>query len=102
MLYQIKKDVTNNIVFISSENSTGREINEFNVGKFNWIQEEEPQKKLLLIKIRHGENFYNCNLTLNDDGMGSVKLDKPDKGIAAGQFAVFYDDEVCLGGGVIL
>ena len=82
-----------------------REVDEFNVGKFNWIQEEEPQKKNLLVKVRHGENFYNCALTLNDDGIGSVKLDKPDKGIAAGQFAVFYDDSatdgVCLGGGVI-
>jgi tRNA-specific 2-thiouridylase len=100
--YVVKKDVDNNIVFISSKNTEGREKDEFNVGKFNWIQEEEPQKKNLLIKIRHGENFYNCNLTLNDEGIGSVMLDKPDKGIAAGQFAVFYDDEVCLGGGVIL
>ena len=100
--YVVKKDVENNVVFISSKNTASREIDEFNVGKFNWIEEEEPHKKNLLIKVRHGENFYNCNLTLNDNGMGTVKLDKPDKGIAAGQFAVFYDDEVCLGGGVIL
>jgi tRNA-specific 2-thiouridylase len=100
--YVVRKDVDNNIVFISSENTLGREIDEFNVGKFNWIEEEEPQKKNLLVKIRHGENFYNCDLTLDDDGMGSVKLDKPDKGIAAGQFAVFYDNDICLGGGVIL
>jgi tRNA-specific 2-thiouridylase len=100
--YVVKKDVENNIVFISSKNTASREIDEFNVGKFNWIEEEEPHKKNLLIKVRHGENFYNCNLTLNDNGMGTVKLDKPDKGIAAGQFAVFYEDEVCLGGGVIL
>jgi len=100
--YVVKKDVENNVVFISHENTEGREIDEFNVGKFNWIKEEEPKKEFLLIKIRHGANFYNCNLTLNDDGKGTVKLDKPDKGIAAGQFAVFYDGDVCLGGGVIL
>jgi tRNA-specific 2-thiouridylase len=100
--YVVKKDVENNIVFISRENKADREKDEFNVGKFNWIQEKEPRKKNLLVKIRHGENFYNCNLTLYDKGIGRVKLNKPDKGIAAGQFAVFYNDEVCLGGGVIL
>jgi tRNA-specific 2-thiouridylase len=100
--YVVKKDVENNIVFISRESTADRKTDEFMVGKFNWIKEEEPQKKNLLVKIRHGENFYNCILTLNYDGMCSLKLDKPDKGIAAGQFAVFYDDDVCLGGGVIL
>ena len=32
-----------------------------------------------------------------------VSLDRPDQGLAPGQFAVFYDDErgVCVGSGVI-
>ena len=72
--------------------------------KYNPISHKiiNSHKNDLLIKIRHGANFYNCDLTLNDNGIGKVKLNKPDKGIAAGQFAVFYDGEVCLGGGVIL
>ena len=36
-----------------------------------------------------------------DEGIGKVKLEKLDQGIAPGQFAVFYDGDVCLGGGVI-
>jgi tRNA-specific 2-thiouridylase len=100
--YVLKKDVKNNIIYISKENKTESERDKFSVGKFNWISGEEPQKKSCLVKIRHGSNFYHCDLELNDDGTGNVKLDKPDKGIAPGQFAVFYDDEVCLGGGVIL
>jgi tRNA (5-methylaminomethyl-2-thiouridylate)-methyltransferase len=100
--YVVKKDVHNNIVYISRENKAVRERNEFNVGKFNWISNEAPDKKNLTVKLRHGANSFNCTLTLNDDGTGKVKLNKPDKGIAPGQFAVFYDDDFCLGGGVIL
>ena len=100
--YVVRKDIKNNIVYISRENKARREKDEFNVGKFNWILENEPQKKNLLVKIRHGANFYNCTLTLLDNNTGTVKLNTPDKGIAPGQFAVFYDDQFCLGGGVIL
>jgi len=100
--YVVKKDVENNIVFISRENTASRERDEFNVGKFNWISGDPPYKKQLKVKIRHGENMYGCMVKWRDDFNATVKLSKPDKGIAAGQFAVFYDDEICLGGGVIL
>ena len=60
------------------------------------------KEKKLKVKLRHGANFYNCNINWMNEFTLAVKIDKPDKGIAPGQFAVFYDDDVCLGGGVIL
>jgi tRNA-specific 2-thiouridylase len=100
--YVVKKNAAKNIVFISRENKAERERDEFNVGKFNWISLEPPQKKELTVKIRHGEHLYNCKVAWLNDDKAKVKIDNPDKGIAPGQFAVFYDDDICLGGGVIL
>ena len=45
----------------------------------------------------------SCTLRVDEDGAaGSVVIDSHDQGLAAGQFAVFYDGEECLGCGVIL
>jgi tRNA-specific 2-thiouridylase len=100
--YVVKKDVKENIVFISKENLYKREKNTFSVGKFNWILEEKPSVNNLKVKIRHGAKMYNCILDFKDENEAEVKLDKPDQGIAPGQFAVFYQDNLCLGSGVIL
>ena len=99
--YVVKKDIQNNIIYISRENKAKRERDEFSVVNINWINDSKPDEKNLKVKIRHGANFYDCHLTWNKDDSANVKLDKADQGIAAGQFAVFYCDEVCLGGGVI-
>ncbi len=100
--FVVGKDVKKNIVYISRENKAVRERDEFKVGKFNWISGNPPQKEKLKVKLRHGANFYNCKFEMLNDSSAYVKIDKPDKGIAPGQFAVFYDDDVCFGGGVIL
>ncbi len=100
--YVVKKDVVNNIIFISRENLAKKAKDTFTVGKFNWISQKVPAKKDLSVKIRHGANYYGCSLNFIDEGIAEVKLNKTDQGIAPGQFAVFYDDDLCLGGGVIL
>ncbi len=99
--YVVNKDIKKNIVYISSEDTGTRERDSFEVGKFNWIN-ESPGKEKLKIKIRHGSTTYDCLFKQHSSKAGTVTLNKPDKGIAPGQFAVFYDEEFCLGGGVIL
>jgi tRNA-specific 2-thiouridylase len=77
----------------------------------------------LSVKVRHGEQMYKAEVRFDGEDeveMGgsvggrakgevgaanlraNVKLEESDQGLAAGQFAVFYDGEICLGGGVIL
>jgi tRNA (5-methylaminomethyl-2-thiouridylate)-methyltransferase len=99
--YVIKKDIQENIIYISKENLIKRSRNEFKVGKFNWISNKKPSDGNYLVKIRHGENFYKCNLIFDNDS-AIVKINEEDRGIAPGQFAVFYKDDICLGASVIL
>jgi len=100
--FVVKKDVKKNIIYISKENLAVRERNEFSVGKFNWISGKPPGKKELKVKIRHGATMYECIITWVHEDLLKVKMSDSDGGIAPGQFAVFYDGDVCLGGGVIL
>ncbi|MFO7445333.1 MAG: tRNA 2-thiouridine(34) synthase MnmA [Ignavibacteriaceae bacterium] len=100
--YVVKKDVKENIIYISGENLIERSRDTFETGNFNWITGEKPGNSSLQVKIRHGAGLFDCILTFIDENKARVKMARSDQGIAPGQFAVFYDDEFCLGGGVIL
>ncbi len=103
--YVTKKNPEINEVFVAHGDDYQEEARDtFVVSHLNWIA-GKPEKNHLQVKVRHGEKIYQANITwirqLADDSQVEVKLDSPDQGIASGQFAVFYDDEYCLGGGVI-
>ena len=100
--FVVKKDVKKNIIYISKENLAVRERSKFNVGKLNWISGYPTEKKQLKVKIRHGAKVHDCMITWLQDGILTVTMSDADNGIAPGQFAVFYDEDICLGGGVIL
>jgi tRNA-specific 2-thiouridylase len=100
--FVVKKDVKENIVYISRENIVGKSRNNFEAGKFNWIKEKPSENSNLRVKIRHGAGIFSCNINFIDEDTASVTLDHGDKGIAPGQFAVFYEHDYCLGGGIIL
>ncbi len=100
--YVVKKEIKKNIIYISRENTANRSRRQFAAGKFNWINGAPLEEKEYLVKIRHGANFYKCGIVYQGKTEAIVTLDRPDKGIAPGQFAVFYEEEICLGGGVIL
>ncbi|MCS7053801.1 MAG: tRNA 2-thiouridine(34) synthase MnmA [Ignavibacterium sp.] len=99
--YVVKKDVNNNLIFVSRKDLSERFKNTFKVTNFNWIAEQPSSTDNLKVKIRHGAKFYHCNLEIDGD-FGIVKMKEEDQGIAPGQFAVFYLNDICLGGSVIV
>lgn len=100
--YVVAKDPVNNIVYISRQYfSQDKQRNIVHVSSFNWIAGYPPENTALQVKLRHGELLYSCSLELIDRTHGIVHLEGRDQGIAPGQFAVFYDNDLCLGSGVI-
>ncbi|OGI21839.1 MAG: tRNA 2-thiouridine(34) synthase MnmA [Candidatus Moranbacteria bacterium RIFCSPHIGHO2_01_FULL_55_24] len=100
--YVTGKDLEKNEVYIAHGDRYQAEARDtFTVANPNWIAGSAPEKTALLVKIRHGEKMYPAEVTPLGAGRYRVRLAEKDHGIAAGQFAVFYDGDICLGGGVI-
>lgn len=100
--YVTRKTPETNEVFVAHGEVYQEEARDnFSVAQLNWIS-TKPEKTDLQVKIRHGEKLYQAHLTWRSDLQVEVKIDGKDQGIATGQFAVFYDGEYCLGGGVIV
>lgn len=100
--YVVAKNPDTNEVFIShSDHHNLLARDAFTVGGLNWIAGEKPEKTRLSVKVRHGAKRYPATIEFLEDGRLNALLQEKDPGLAAGQFAVFYDDECCLGGGVI-
>lgn len=101
--YVVKKDTKKNEIFIShGEHFELLARDTFMIGKMHWITGEASSKRELLVKIRHGEKMYPATIECLEGERVQVTLKEKDPGVAEGQFAVLYDGEVCLGGGVIV
>lgn len=70
--------------------------------QLHWTDRKGPQQALrCTVKTRYRQTDIPCSLTPNADGTVTVLFDTAQKAVTPGQSAVFYLDDVCLGGGII-
>jgi tRNA U34 2-thiouridine synthase MnmA/TrmU len=69
----------------------------------NWISKRSQSPLQLKCRIRHLQPLVDCELRPLEEGGYEVVFEKPVRGIAPGQAAVFYvgNGLVCVGGGPI-
>jgi tRNA-uridine 2-sulfurtransferase len=77
-------------------------VDEFEVDRVNWIElNRSNQVADVTVKIRYSHPGTAATLTPLENGRARIRLHEPQKAVTPGQAAVFYDDDIVLGGGWI-
>lgn len=104
--YVVDKDVENNVLIVGQGANHPRLFSNGLVAKqLHWVARENPvtagSTLRCTVKTRYRQQDIDCQLSIDEQGQCQVLFDKPQKAVTPGQSAVFYADEVCLGGGII-
>ena len=100
-IYVVEVDAKNNRVIIGSSDALLKQ--EMTVARVNWIAIEELTEPIrVAVKIRSRAEEASATLSKGEDGSVLVTFDEPQRAITPGQAAVFYDDDVVVGGGWIV
>lgn len=100
--YVVKKDLANNIVYVAHlESYLVHARSEFTISNTHWIDVAPSDGESLLTKVRHSPRLEPAVIRQIEAERWQVTLKEKDQGIAAGQSAVLYRGEFCLGSGTI-
>lgn len=101
--YVVDKDVENNILIVAQGHQHPRLMSAGLIAQqLDWVSREPLTQPLrCVVKTRYRQEDIPCTVTPLGDDKISVRFDNPVAAVTPGQSAVFYQDEVCLGGGVI-
>ncbi|HHZ8506183.1 TPA: tRNA 2-thiouridine(34) synthase MnmA [Morganella morganii] len=101
--YVVDKDVENNILIVAQGHEHPRLMSAGLIAQqLDWVSREPLTQPLrCVVKTRYRQEDILCTVTPLGDDKISVRFDNPVAAVTPGQSAVFYQDEVCLGGGVI-
>jgi len=101
--YVVDKDMERNVLVVGQGKNHPRLFsNGLMANQLDWLDRVGPKgTKRCTVKTRYRQTDLPCTLLVSEDGYARVLFDEPQSSVTPGQSAVFYDGEVCLGGGII-
>jgi len=100
--FVVKKDVKKNILYVASGDEDLHLLSDTAIiRQMNWISTIPVSPAHVGAKFRYRQKDTPVTLTILDKDSVKVVYDKPQKAVTTGQGAVFYDGDICLGGGII-
>ena len=95
--YVVGKDMKKNEVYVSrSINNDNLWRKELKLTDVHWINQTPCKDKSVQVRLRHRGTLFDAKI----DG-DILQLSTSERAVAAGQSAVIYDGDECLGGGIV-
>jgi len=111
-LYVSGKDMQKNILYVVKGNYNPKLLrSSLEAVDLHWIGEAPKDGQKLTAKIRYRQADQECVINFVNDQKPvktqdfisiSVQFTEPQRAVTPGQSIVFYDHDICLGGGIIL
>ncbi|MEZ5535819.1 MAG: tRNA 2-thiouridine(34) synthase MnmA [Thiolinea sp.] len=100
--FVIDKDLDKNRLIVAQGHQNDYLLKQsLSAGQLHWVDGNPPAKDFsCAAKIRYRQTEEACRVQLSGDS-ATVCFDRPQRAITPGQSIVFYDQQICLGGGII-
>jgi len=93
-------DVEHNIIHVGSRQATAATT--FTVGEINWlIPPDDAWQQPLAVQIRYNHQAQPAHIRELSGNQAKISFDEPEHAITPGQSAVFFQDDLVIGGGII-
>jgi tRNA-uridine 2-sulfurtransferase len=101
--YVVSKDIGENILYIAQGHDHPLLYNRKLIAKdMHWVMGQPPAMPLqCMAKTRYRQDDQACIVRQFENTVYHVEFTQPQRAITPGQFIVFYEGDICLGGGVI-
>jgi len=101
--YVVDKDISQNVLrVVEGENHPALFSDGLIAQDISWVAESQPGLPMrCTARTRHRQPEQACMVETSDNAGLRVIFDEPQRAITPGQSVVFYQDELCLGGGII-
>lgn len=101
--FVIKKDLENNVLYVSQGECDQLFSDGLYASQMNWIPQIPEEKEFdCFAKTRYRQPDQKAHVSVIDEKHIKVDFDCPQRAVTPGQFVVLYtEDGICLGGGII-